>query len=197
MLAAYHRAFAAELRVMVDTLPLAPGSVVLDMACGDGVYTPWLAERVGPDGRLFAFEPQPRIRAALEQSLALNNLTQAILLADAVSDREGETVMAMPEVTSSAVDTGPAPLGTPGAGEAGITVRSARGSEGAAAWAEPAPGGIAVLSVRVSEGTATAGLLAWGSGAAGFGFWADGTRPPRSGGRGCVWARDPEEEEKV
>lgn len=44
MLAAYHRGFAPELRTMLRTLPLAPGARVLDMACGDGAYSAWLAE---------------------------------------------------------------------------------------------------------------------------------------------------------
>jgi SAM-dependent methyltransferase len=49
-LAAYHAAFAAELRAMVASLPIAEGDLVLDMACGDGTYVGWLASRVGPDG---------------------------------------------------------------------------------------------------------------------------------------------------
>jgi ubiquinone/menaquinone biosynthesis C-methylase UbiE len=52
MLDAYHRAFAGELRAMVASLPITAGQTVLDMACGDGVYGPWLAERVGPGGRV-------------------------------------------------------------------------------------------------------------------------------------------------
>lgn len=56
MLAAYHRAFASELRAMVGTLPIAKGQTVLDMACGDGVYSPWLAELVGPAGRVVAVD---------------------------------------------------------------------------------------------------------------------------------------------
>ena len=46
MLAAFHRGHAAELRAMIADLPLRPGDQVLDMACGDGAYTCWLAERV-------------------------------------------------------------------------------------------------------------------------------------------------------
>jgi ubiquinone/menaquinone biosynthesis C-methylase UbiE len=56
MLAAFHQAFAVELRAMVDVLPITPGHSVLDMACGDGVYSPWLAERVGPGGRVVAVD---------------------------------------------------------------------------------------------------------------------------------------------
>ncbi len=46
-LAAYHAAFAPELRSMVAELPVADGSRVLDLACGDGTYARWLAPRAG------------------------------------------------------------------------------------------------------------------------------------------------------
>ena len=59
MLAAYHCAFAGELRSMLDILPLAAGQTVLDMACGDGVYSPWLAGKVGPSGRVVAVDVMP------------------------------------------------------------------------------------------------------------------------------------------
>jgi ubiquinone/menaquinone biosynthesis C-methylase UbiE len=59
MLAAYHRAFARELRSMLDNLPIAPGQSILDIACGDGVYSPWLAETVGPSGRVVAVDVMP------------------------------------------------------------------------------------------------------------------------------------------
>lgn len=56
MLAAFHRACAAPLRALVDLVPLSAGAIVLDMACGDGVYAPMLAERVGPTGRVVAVD---------------------------------------------------------------------------------------------------------------------------------------------
>jgi ubiquinone/menaquinone biosynthesis C-methylase UbiE len=56
MLADYHRAFADELRAMVAALPVREGDRVLDVACGDGSYTGWLAERVGPRGRVTAID---------------------------------------------------------------------------------------------------------------------------------------------
>jgi ubiquinone/menaquinone biosynthesis C-methylase UbiE len=59
MLAAYHRAFASELRGIVHALPISQGQAVLDMACGDGAYGPWLAECVGPNGRVVAVDKVP------------------------------------------------------------------------------------------------------------------------------------------
>jgi len=50
MLAAYHRAHAAELCAMVGDLPVRAGDCVLDVPCGDGVYTLLLAEKVGSNG---------------------------------------------------------------------------------------------------------------------------------------------------
>jgi ubiquinone/menaquinone biosynthesis C-methylase UbiE len=47
MLDAYHRSRAAELTAIIATLPLGPHSRVLDLACGDGCYSNWLAERAG------------------------------------------------------------------------------------------------------------------------------------------------------
>lgn len=58
-LGAYHRAFAAELRAMVGGVPLAEGARVLDMACGDGCYSAWLADRVGPRGLVVAVDLLP------------------------------------------------------------------------------------------------------------------------------------------
>jgi SAM-dependent methyltransferase len=56
MLAAYHRAFAVELREIVASLPIREGDRVVEMACGDGAYSPWLASRVGPTGFVLAID---------------------------------------------------------------------------------------------------------------------------------------------
>jgi ubiquinone/menaquinone biosynthesis C-methylase UbiE len=59
MLLAYHTAFARELKAMIDALPVRPGDRVIDLACGDGAYLPWLADRVGPTGRVVAVDVSP------------------------------------------------------------------------------------------------------------------------------------------
>lgn len=55
-MAAYHAAFATELRAMVAELPIAAGARVLDLASGDGTYTRWLAPRVGEGGGVWSVD---------------------------------------------------------------------------------------------------------------------------------------------
>lgn len=59
MLSAYHRACADELRSIVAALPIEDGDRVLDMACGDGVYSGWLAEQVGASGSVTGVDISP------------------------------------------------------------------------------------------------------------------------------------------
>jgi len=59
MLSAYHDAHAAELRAMVASLPIQEGDRVLEIACGDGVYSHWLAERVGMTGEVVGVDILP------------------------------------------------------------------------------------------------------------------------------------------
>ncbi len=75
-LGAYHQAFADDLRAMIASLPIEAGDQVLDLASGDGVYSKWLAERVGPSGSV----------KALDISRAYHNLARQVVgpLADRV-----------------------------------------------------------------------------------------------------------------
>jgi ubiquinone/menaquinone biosynthesis C-methylase UbiE len=65
MLDAYQRAFEPELKRIINELPLAPGHRVLDLACGAGAYTRWLAERLGRHGLAVGVDLSP---AYLEQA---------------------------------------------------------------------------------------------------------------------------------
>lgn len=58
-LGAYHEAFAKELEAAVDALLIDRGARVLDVACGDGVYSAWLSRRVGPSGNVVALDVMP------------------------------------------------------------------------------------------------------------------------------------------
>ena len=79
MLGAYHRAFARELRAMIDVLPLEPGRSVIDMACGDGVYSPWLAERVAESGRVVAVDVSEAYLAAARATSDESNTKHPIV----------------------------------------------------------------------------------------------------------------------
>ena len=46
-----------EARVLIADLELPPGSSGLDAGCGVGLYALWLAEEVGPRGRVLGIEP--------------------------------------------------------------------------------------------------------------------------------------------
>ena len=68
LLAAYHEALAPELRGMVEALPIADGAKVLDLACGDGAYTGWLAGRVGPRGLVAGVDLLPAYLEAAREA---------------------------------------------------------------------------------------------------------------------------------
>jgi ubiquinone/menaquinone biosynthesis C-methylase UbiE len=69
MLDAYQRAFEPELKRIVGELPLAPGHRVLDVACGAGAYTRWLAARLGRNGVAVGVDLSPAYLAqAREQT---------------------------------------------------------------------------------------------------------------------------------
>jgi FkbM family methyltransferase len=68
------------------TAELEPGGVVLDVGANIGLYSLLAARRVGPAGRVFAFEPDPRTRAFLEHNLRANHLTNVVVIPKAASD---------------------------------------------------------------------------------------------------------------
>jgi SAM-dependent methyltransferase len=78
VLSAYHRAHADELRAMIAGLPLRPGDQVLDMACGDGAYSVWLAERVAPNGHVTGVDISPAFLAQARELAAPTSVASNI-----------------------------------------------------------------------------------------------------------------------
>src|SRR4051812_18084730 len=67
-----------------------PGQVSLNIGAHMGIYALALARWTGPAGRVFAFEPNPETRGALQKHIALNGLTDRIdIFAETVSDVAG------------------------------------------------------------------------------------------------------------
>jgi FkbM family methyltransferase len=63
---------------------------VLDIGAHHGLYTLIASKRVGPSGRVFAFEPSPRERKALRWNVALNRCKNVVLEGLALGNEEGE-----------------------------------------------------------------------------------------------------------
>ena len=70
MLKSYHEAFSTELQAMIAGLPIVGGNRVLDMACGDGVYSAWIARHVGARGRVVAVDLLPAYLDLARRSVA-------------------------------------------------------------------------------------------------------------------------------
>jgi FkbM family methyltransferase len=75
------------------TRELEPGMVVLDVGANIGCYSLLAARRVGPSGRVYAFEPDPRTRPSLEYNVRANGLTNVTIVPKAASDAAGRRTL--------------------------------------------------------------------------------------------------------
>ena len=93
---------------------LGPGNVVLDLGGNIGYYTLLFARRVGPSGKVFAFEPDPDNFALLQENIESNGYENVVLVPKAAADRAGPArLYAAPitrATTASTTPTGHAPL---------------------------------------------------------------------------------------
>ena len=70
---------------------LRPGAVFADIGANHGYFTMLAASLVGEHGRVFAFEPNPRVYEQLENHVRLNAFeSRVVLLAEALWDETGE-----------------------------------------------------------------------------------------------------------
>ncbi|RME36322.1 MAG: FkbM family methyltransferase, partial [Planctomycetota bacterium] len=87
-----------------DQLPCRPvvealvqtGDGVVDIGANIGVFTRYLADRVGPKGRVWAIEPVPETFDALAFNVRRLKLRNVEPIHCAVSDREGFVTMSIP-----------------------------------------------------------------------------------------------------
>ncbi len=77
---------------------LKEGDVVLDIGANIGYYTILAARRVGPGGRVFAFEPDPRNFALLQKNLRANRCANVHVERKAVSDCTGTIMLYLDEL---------------------------------------------------------------------------------------------------
>jgi ubiquinone/menaquinone biosynthesis C-methylase UbiE len=64
----------------MDALGIAEGSVVADLGAGSGWFTLRLANRVGPNGRVFAEDIQPQMVEVIKRRMARENLQQRVVV---------------------------------------------------------------------------------------------------------------------
>jgi len=98
---------------------LRPGTTFVDGGAHVGHYTLLAAKRVGPEGRVVSFEPDPRNRERLERNVALNGFSHVTVLPFALYDSEGE----VPFTRAPEGDTGRGAISANGAIDTVNTVR--------------------------------------------------------------------------
>lgn len=62
------------------------GDVVMDIGANIGYYTILASKKVGPSGKVYAFEPYSKNLTLLKKNIALNTCTNVVVVAEAVSD---------------------------------------------------------------------------------------------------------------
>lgn len=91
---------APETRVFEEFL--RPGMTVFDLGANIGYYSALASRRVGPDGRVCAFEPDPANLALLQRNLQANGCRNVTVYPYAVSDRLGYAELFLDEASPSA-----------------------------------------------------------------------------------------------
>ncbi len=81
---------------------VSAGDTVYDIGANLGYVSLSLAKRVGPQGRVIAFEPIPLNIAAFRNNIAINHISNVRLLECAASDRAGHAVIRLAENPSTA-----------------------------------------------------------------------------------------------
>jgi FkbM family methyltransferase len=75
---------------------VAPGDCVLDIGANLGSYVKFMAKRVGPNGRVYAFEPIPQTFEFLANNMRKLKLTNVECLNFALSDGDKTETMVIP-----------------------------------------------------------------------------------------------------
>jgi FkbM family methyltransferase len=83
----------SEGEVEVFRQVVKPGHVVVEVGANIGAHTIFLAQQVGPKGRVIAFEPQRILFQTLCANLALNSITNVMCYCEAVGDKQGTIIV--------------------------------------------------------------------------------------------------------
>ena len=86
-LGAYIDIFLDHIYEKVDRFTPAPGSTVFDLGANIGFYTLMVGAAVGPSGRVYAFEPNPKTFELLTANVRANGMSWATCYPYAVTDQ--------------------------------------------------------------------------------------------------------------
>lgn len=81
--------YSRDIVLLLDRI-LKPGMVVMDAGANIGEITMSAAHRVGPDGKVFSFEPMSPLYARLQEHIEENDLTQVTAIKSGLSDCPGK-----------------------------------------------------------------------------------------------------------
>jgi FkbM family methyltransferase len=105
---------------------LQHGMTVLDVGAHHGLYTLLASKRVGPSGRVIAFEPSPRERKALRLHLTLNRCRNVIIQEEAIGEENGDSLLHIVEGWASGCNSLEPPSAIIGASASLLHVRVAK-----------------------------------------------------------------------
>jgi FkbM family methyltransferase len=86
----YYQGFSEPDTAALARAILKPGMVFVDVGAHIGEYTLLAAQRVGKEGEVHAFEPNPRVFPVLVENIRLNGLEQVVARPWAVAASEGQ-----------------------------------------------------------------------------------------------------------
>ncbi len=69
------------------------GDIVIDIGANIGYFTVLMANLVGPQGKVYAFEPDPRNFSLLQRTIKKNGFTSVIAEQKAISNKTGEFLL--------------------------------------------------------------------------------------------------------
>jgi FkbM family methyltransferase len=80
--------YEPEMRTTLERY-LSPGATFIDLGANEGYFSVISSRLVGQSGRVFAIEPQSRLKDVIEKNLAANDCTNVTVLQRLVSDKPG------------------------------------------------------------------------------------------------------------
>lgn len=83
----------ASARISEIRKAVKKGDIVIDIGANIGYFTVLLASLVGPEGKVYAFEPDPRNFSLLQHTIERNGYTNVIAEQKAVSNTAGEFLL--------------------------------------------------------------------------------------------------------